>query len=143
MGIAVGLPYSGTGAPGMAQGLPLGVPPPMARPAPALMAPQSNMHVRIAEPVAPAVAAAPAAPRREAAERVGAPAAAAAPPPQPVFVAHAQSTLDIREAESQASAAAEERKQAAERDALASQLALKAASKILATKAKRRAKDGA
>ena len=133
MGIAVGLPYSGTGSPGMAQGLPLGVPPPMARPAPALMAPQGNMHVRIAEPVAPAVAAAPAAPRRDAAERTAAPSEAAAPPPQPVFVSHAQSTLDIREAESQA----------AERDALASQLALKAASKILATKAKRRAKDGA
>ena len=142
MGIAVGVPYGGTGAPGMAQGLPLGVPPPMARPAPALMAPQGNMHVRIAEPVAPVVAAAPAAPPREGAERVAAP-AEAAPPPQPVFVAHAQSTLDIREAEAQVAAAAEERKQAAERDALASQLALKAASKILATKAKRRAKDGA
>jgi hypothetical protein len=143
MGIAVGLPYGGSSVPGMAQGLPLGVPPPLARPAPALTAPQANMHVRIAEPVAPALpaAAAPAAARREdaaaPAEHAAAPPQSAAPPPPraPVF---AQSTLDIREAEAQAAAAAEERNQAAARDASASQLALKAASKILATKAKKR-----
>ena len=143
MGVAVGVPYGGSsGMPGTAQGLPLGVPPPMPQPAPALMAPPASMHVRIAEPVAPALPAAPAAARRDdGAAAEGVPAAAQAPPPRaPVY---AQSTLDIREAEAQAAAAAEERRQAAERDATASQLALKAASKILATKAKRRGKEGA
>jgi hypothetical protein len=170
MGIAVGAPYAGGTAPGFVAGLPMAMPPPLPRAVPALPAPPSHAAPAAlplaARSPAPPIRTAPAAQARSPAS----PARAAAGTPSAGGTPNSgKRAMDfeggedaweasgggaggahpsghdggfVNEEEAEALTAAAERQALAARDATASQLALKAASKILATKAKRRKAKG-